>query len=266
MKKILIVCGAGGAIQLESAAGALKALDESGVLEGAELSYMSCSGGAPVAALHASGVTGEGICNIIKNNPMSNLLTMPITNFSRYASAEGVYNVMVANMPSEPLTNCRVALTRMTEGENVAAVMADATPATVVASMSIQGIFQPVIIGGEPYGDGGVLNMIPTPKISEINDYDHVYFIISPVSEAKNEPYKFFDYELKALTNTLNRELTGFYENGWDDLPNVTVIEPAIPATAEGQSVFEELLAWTPDYVMLDAAYEYTKAKINTED
>ncbi len=260
-KKILVVCAAGGAIQLESAAGALKAIDEKGALADAEISYMACSGGAPVAAMHASGLSGEDICNVIKSNPMSTLMSRP--SFSRYMNAEGIYNLLTKHMPNTPIQNCRVALTRMNDGENPIAVMADATPSTVLASLSIQGVFQGVKIGEDIYGDGGAKNMIPSIPIGDIPKYDHIYFMVAPVDPTPPESFPFFDYEFKALFAIWDREITQFRENKWDELPNVTVIEPTVPVAARERGVLAELLDWSPNYAMIEEAYNYTKEKLN---
>lgn len=58
--------------------------------------------------------------------------------------------------------------------------MIGATPVTVMASAAIPHIFSKVKIGDRYYVDGGVKNMIPTPRILDIPSYEHIYMILCP--------------------------------------------------------------------------------------
>lgn len=58
--------------------------------------------------------------------------------------------------------------------------MIGATPVTVMASAAIPHIFSKVKIGDKYYVDGGVKNMIPTPRILDIPQYKHIYMILCP--------------------------------------------------------------------------------------
>lgn len=58
--------------------------------------------------------------------------------------------------------------------------MIGATPITVMASAAIPHIFKSVKIGDKYYIDGGVKNMIPTPKLLTIPQYKHIYMILCP--------------------------------------------------------------------------------------
>lgn len=255
-KRILICISGGGAIQLESAVGILAALDDAGVFSGASLEYRACSGGAPVAALHASGVTGAAITQLIRKTPMEKLIHLPF--FGRYFDVSGILELLKKHMPAEPLRNCRVAVTRL---RDMKSCMVDATPVTVVTSLSIPGVFRPQMIGKEPYVDGGVKNLIPTCPIPELAGYDHIYLLLSPKSKAphtENSAGFLFSTELKSLAALLDREITQIYEDGWDKIKNVTVIRPPIPKEAEGRSLIAELLEWSPDNCMIDHAYRFT--------
>lgn len=261
-KQILVCAAAGGAIQLEAAIGALQALDESGALADAEVSYRACSGGAPPSALHASGLSGAELARIIRSTPMSQLVHRPFG--SRYYDISGVYEMLSEHMPPEPLRNCRVAITRQ---RDMYSCMADATPVSVAASMSIQGVIRGQIIDGETYGDGGVMNAIPTPKITDISRYDRIFFLLPPVSQEQpgkvGSLFPFFDTEIRAIAAFAARERAQFHEDGWEELSNVTLLEPPIPAAAAGRSLLAEMLDWSPGNCMIDAAYQHAKEHLN---
>lgn len=257
MTKTLICISGGGAIQLESATGVLMALEQLGKLKGTLSEYLACSGGAPVAALHAARLRGEAISSIIRKTPMPKLISRKC--FSRYYDASGVYNLLRVRLPSAPLVNCRVAVT---QAETLASCLVPATPATVVASMSIPGVFRPVKINNVNYTDGGVKNLIPTPKISQIADYDHIYLLLAPEDKSTSSSWSWFNglfgTELKSALGLLEREITQIYEEGWHLLPKVTVIRPDVPEAATGRSLIAKMLEWSPGNCMIDHAYNFT--------
>ncbi len=259
-EKILLCISGGGAIQLESAAGVLAALDESGALAGAEIEYRACSGGAPAAALHAAGMSGGAIAELIRRTPMNRLLRWPL--LSRYCDVENLYKLLETHLPDNPLRNCRIAVTRL---RDMRSMLVDATPVTVLASMSIPGIFRAQLIGGEEFTDGGVMNLVPTPPIPAIPHYAHIYILLSPRSRKESSSsiwLRPLETELKSLIAVMDREITQIRENQWDALPNVTVIQPDIPEKAEERSLFDELLNWSPGNCMVEHARQFTLAQL----
>lgn len=252
-KKILVCISGGGAIQLEAATGALLALERQGLFDGADLSYRACSGGAPVAALHAAGIPASEIASLIRSVPMKNLIKLGF--FRRRFDAEGILELLKSKLPGRPLTNCRVAVTR---ARDMKPCMADATPTTVVASLSIPGVFRPQKINGEEYSDGGVYNLIPTPAIPDIPRYDHIYILPAPSGDDVDAGgFGELRKLLASAAGLLDREITQIYEDGWDRLKNVTVIRPDTPREAADRSVIEALLDWSPGNCMIDHAYIY---------
>lgn len=260
VKRILICIAGGGAIQLEAAAGALAALDESGALNNADVSYRACSGGAPVAALHAAGMRGSEIATLLRKTPMKQLLRWPL--LSRYCDAAGVFDLLDDHLPEEPMRHCRVAVTRV---RDMRSMMVDATPVTVLTSMSIPGAFRPQKISGEEFVDGGVMNLIPTPPIPEINNYSRIYLLLPPWSDEEAAPgawWRLLETELKSLVGIMDREITQVYENQWDKLPNTFVLHPDLPQAAKGRSLFAELLDWSPNYCMVEHARQFALTRI----
>lgn len=94
--------------------------------------------------------------------------------------------------------------------------MVAATPVTVLASAAIPQIFRPVRIGDKLYVDGGVKNMIPTPKIGDIPSYQHIYIILCPQSSSSLQPKGVAGKAAKSLMQTMDREITQIHEDGWD--------------------------------------------------
>ena len=254
-KRILICISGGGAIQLESAAGILSVLDESGELDGAEIDYLACSGGAPVAALHASGMSGDKICQAIRDTPMEELMRFPL--FARYMDVSGIRRFLEEHMPSFPLPNCRVAVTRL---RDMKSCLADATPITVIASMSIPGIFRPQKINGEEYTDGGVKNIIPTCSMQELSNYERVCLLLAPEGEMLSS--FFLEDELRSLAAVFDREITQIYESGYDKMDNVVIFRPDLPEEAKESSLLSNLIDWSPGFCMMDHAVAYAKERL----
>lgn len=254
-KRILICISGGGAIQLESAAGILSVLDDSGVLRGAGLEYMACSGGAPVAALHASGMSGAEICQAIRETPMDNLMHFPVA--SRYMDVTGIHRFLKEHMPDIPLPNCRVAVTRL---RDMKSCLVDATPITVIASMSIPGIFRPQKIQGEEYTDGGVKNIIPTCSIQDLSRYEMVYLLLAPEGEMLNSFV--LETELRSLSAVFDREITQIYESGYNKMDNVVIFRPDLPEGAKESSLLSNLIDWSPGFCMMDHAVSYAKERL----
>lgn len=254
-KRVLICISGGGAIQLESAAGILSVLDESGELDGAKIEYLACSGGAPVAALHASGMSGNEICRAIRSTPMRNLMNLPIG--SRYMDVSGIKQFLEDHMPDSPLTNCRVAVTRL---HDMKSCLVDATPITVIASMSIPGIFRPQRIRGEEYADGGVKNIIPTCSMQDLSRYERVYLLLAPAGEMLN--CFVLENELRSLSAVFDREITQIYESGYDKADNVVIFRPDLPEGAKESSLLSNLIDWSPGFCMMDHAIAYTKERL----
>ena len=254
-KRILICISGGGAIQLESAAGILSVLDDSGELDGAEIDYLACSGGAPVAALHASGMSGDEICQAIRDTPMEELMRFPL--FARYMDVSGIRRFLGDHMPSFPLPNCRVAVTRL---RDMKSCLVDATPITVIASMSVPGLFRPQKINGEEYTDGGVKNIIPTCSMQELSNYERVYLLLAPEGEMLSSFV--LENELRSLAAVFDREITQLYESGYDKASNVILLRPELPEAAKNAFTLSGLLDWSAGFCMMEQAISCTKDRL----
>ena len=256
-KTVLAVIAGGGCRQIEAAAGVLQALDAAGVRIDR---YTGSSAGAGVAALHASGMTGAEFETMIRKTPARELfrpcwihqaLSLFGVPVDHIFDASGMYRILLDRMTDAARRDVRVAVTRL---RDYASMMCDATPATVMASAAIPQVFPAVEIQGEKFVDGGVKNMIPTPKISEIGDYEHIYILLCNDDVPGAAPKTRIGRGIEAFFRTMDRENCQLYEEGWHELQNVTVIQPPpFPSS---------LLDWSEDYKLIEHARKYAAQKL----
>ena len=126
-----------------------------------------------------------------------------------------------------------------------------------MASAAIPQVFEPVKIGPDHFVDGGVKNLVPTPRIGEIADYRHIYILLCNDDVTGAPPRGRLGRALSAAFATMDREVTQLYESGWHLLPNVTVIQPPpFPSS---------LLDWSDGYRLIAHAREYAAEIIRRE-
>ena len=253
MKKILLIIAAGGSEQLEASAGALLALEESGALDGAELHYRASSGGAPVAALHAAGMAAADIVALVKSMPFADLCSRQPA--SVLYSLEGAYKILRDALPEKPLQRCQVAVFN---NEQCRGRMVLATPVTTLASMSFPGLTVTHYIDGVEHCDGGIVNMIPTCSIREIESFDHIYMLLAPYDPAPVPSHlpKALQW---ALCTRDAEEHQILNEDRWGDLDNVTILRPELPYAIRKRSYLTRIFSWSEGYCMLDSTYLHTK-------
>lgn len=260
MKKVLCSIMGGGCAQIQAATGVMAAFDQLGIHID---QYRGASAGACVAALHASGMTGGELTTAIKGMKVSQLFKFDLwkltqrllgVNVDSLLNNRGMYEFLRDHITAKAATNTRVTVTR---ADNYDSYMMDATPVTVLASAAIPQIFPPIKIGKHYYVDGGVKNLIPVPKISQINNYQHIYLVLCPNQIQGKEPNSLLRKAVKAFMQTMDREVTGIYEQGWDELPNVTVVQP--PAYDI------DLLDWSQNHELIQKAKQYTLKLLKKE-
>lgn len=253
-KPILCVINGGGLRQIECATGCMKALQQ---LDIQPDYYWGSSAGAAIAGLMASGLPAAELDTIIRKTRVSDLYR-PYSKWRQllgfipgYTPAllnpDGMYRLLSTYITPAAMEKALVTVTRCQDGKSM---KCGATAKTIMASAAIPCVFPPVKIHGIRYEDGGVKNMIPTPKISEIDSYEHIYFILCNSDINGEESTGMLGKALEAFSRTMDREEIGFFEAGWSELPNVTVIKPpAYPSS---------LLNWSENYGLINHAYEYT--------
>jgi len=263
-KPILVVIQGGGCRQIECATGILQALDESGIHIDM---YRGASAGAIVSCLHASGLTGSNIADLISKTPVSDLFSfsylqaakfiIPFVKVSNVYSTDGIeafLNVNVNAYDSEKRT--LVSVTRLRDYRSR---MMRGNPLTAKASSAIPEVFPPVKINKELYVDGGVINNIPMPRIPDINKYEHIYILLcNHDTKQSKKSWTKIGRSLKAVNETTEREAHQVFEEAWDELDNVTVIQPP--------PFRSHLLEWTKNNALIFHAYSFTKELLAFEN
>jgi predicted acylesterase/phospholipase RssA len=261
-KPTLAIIQGGGCRQIENAIGILQALDEKSVYID---SYRGTSAGAIVSSLHASGVSGKMLESILRENPANSLfklsvfqgikLLIPGISVDHLYDNSKLENLLRTYMTIESTKRVMVSITRLPD---YSSHMLAADPLRTLTSSSIPEVFPPQRILFEDdilaYGiDGGVIDNIPMIKIKQISDYDHIYVILCNEDTKTNKTsWTKVGRSLKALNETMIRETHQIYEEGWDELDNVTVIQPP--------PFRSHLLEWSENFGLINHSYNYTKA------
>lgn len=256
-KPILCSIMGGGCGQLQSATGVLMAMDDCGIIPD---KYLGSSAGACIAGLRSSGLTGWQLSQLLHETSVSSLFKVSVLGIIKQMLGlhvnylydnTGAYRMLQRYMTDDAAKKTKVALTK---AKTYQAVMLPATPQTVLGSAAIPQIFQPVQIDGTVYVDGGVKNMIPVPKIHEIDRYKHIYIILCPRNKTQSKPFFFLHKAVNSFLETKERQVAQLYQAGWDDLENVTVIQPP--------PIDNDLLGWSKHFSVMQHAYRYGKARL----
>ena len=255
-KPVLVVVQGGGCRQIECATGILKALDEAEIIID---EYMGASAGAIVPCLHASGLSGKDIADLISKTPVSDLfkfsymqalkMLIPFVRVSNIYNTDGLYKFLDDNIDSKASHKVLVSITRL---RDYFSRRVTGWALSALASSAIPEVFPPVKIGFELYVDGGVVDNIPMPKIPDINKYEHIYILLcNHDTKTKKRSWTKIGRSLKAVNETSEREAHQVFEEGWNELDNVTVIQPS--------PFRSHLLEWTKSNALIHHAYKYTK-------
>ena len=250
--QVLCIIMGGGCGQLQSASGVLAAMDQAGIHID---KYRGSSAGACIAGLHGSGMSGKELGELIKSTPVSDLYKLSVKGTvsqilgmgSDYVyNADGIFQLLSKHMTAQASRKVSVAVT---QAQTFKPYMIAATPVTVMASAAIPHIFKKVKIGDKYYVDGGVKNMIPTPRIQDIPEYKHIYMILCPSDNTVSDTNILIAKAANTFLQTMDRQIIQIYQQGWHQLPNVTVIQP--PAAKVN------LLGWSKDFRLYTQAYDY---------
>lgn len=171
------------------------------------------------------------------------------------ADHTGLRNALQKYLTEDSRKKVKVAISEMNDGKFVKAHLVEGRPLNVLASMSFQHVFPPVVIGGKEYQDGGVNDNIPTPSYLNIARYEHLYIILAPATPLLPSipRWKFLDRLFNTIDNTMNRELAQIEQLHLEELPNVTVFKPGKWVDSAG------MLKWSRNFEQIDASYELAK-------
>jgi NTE family protein len=167
-KKIGIALSGGGARGIAHL-GVLKALNEAGIYPNR---VSGTSAGAIVGSLYCHGYTPDEIFQIIKETKYFKFLrpAISLVGILKMEILESLYSRYLGNNDfsklKTPLTVvatdiCKGKVVYFSEGEIIKPVM---------ASSCIPGMFDPILIDGSYYVDGGILNNLPIEPLEGVSD------------------------------------------------------------------------------------------------
>ena len=259
-----VICG-GGCTQLENAIGCIKAIQQIHKVKFDEI--RGTSAGAIVGSVLMSFEQDlEKLENLIKETDINEWFT--INPFSvvkslfgksdHIADHSGLRNALQKYTTKDSWEKVKVAISEMKDGKFVKAHLVGGRPLNVLASMSFQHVFPPVVIGGKEYQDGGVNDNIPIPTYLEIAKYEHLYIILAPATPLLPSipRWKFLDRLFNTIDNTMNRELAQIEQLHLEELPNVSVLKP------EKWVDSAKFLDWSENFEQIDASYELAKSAL----
>lgn len=164
-KKIGLVLSGGG---FKGAAhiGVIKALEEMGVT----ISHISgTSAGAIVGALYASGATPEEILHLFKKTSLFNIakLTRKKAGFLDTEKFENDLKPFFSENSFEGLEKkLFITATNLVEGTTKVFSSGELIK-PILASAAVPGVFTPILINGELYADGGILDNFPIKPLKK---------------------------------------------------------------------------------------------------
>ena len=218
-KKLGLVLGSGGARGVAHV-GFVKALEEAGIRPQC---ISGSSAGSIVGACMATGMTADEIMEEIRNLKVSEVL-FGVPNFNRSGlfSTRGIHRKLSSFFKRKRIYDldidfCCVATNLAKGEEKVFSGRSFVVPA-VVASSCIPALFEPEVIGGVQYVDGGVVSRLPIEAIkmfepevivavdvfaegSEVTEYPNALSVLSRAVDIMDRNYT------KAKTKEENPDL-----------------------------------------------------------
>lgn len=262
MKKNLIVISGGGFSQVESGIGTLKAMKEFGieVNDNSLTSYRGTSAGAILSTIMSRGVTPDEMISIIKKNPTETLIEKRNWWWIKMFAGKSIYERegfedLLKHMLTRDATfsNVEVKVTRV---KTMKAVDFTGFFKSVLASSSIEGIFEPVTIGDEKYIDGGYTDNVPFESWMAKN-FENIYIILYPRDPNEIRHKKtYIGRLLEGFSTKLSQEVNEAEEvySKKQHYPNITVLRP--------NPIETSLLSWSKNFKLLEWAYENAKEKL----
>jgi NTE family protein len=154
----------GGALRGFAHAGVLKALNEIGIYPDV---ISGASAGSIVGAFYADGFTPDEIYEMFYNKKLTKYLEFCLPN-KGLVRLTGLYKTLLENLRAKTFEELKlplwVAVTNLQEAKCEYFSQGDLPP-YVIASSTVPVMFQPMVIDGVTYVDGGILNNLPLEPI-----------------------------------------------------------------------------------------------------
>ena len=195
--KIALVLG-GGAARGFAHIGVIKTLEANGIVPDL---VVGTSAGSVVGALYAGGYSGFELQKVAFQLDEASVgdLVFPDRGFVRGELLQNFINKALQNRPIEKLNKKFAAVaTDLQTGELVMFRQGN-TGMAVRASSSVPGVFQPVVINGREYVDGGLVSPVPV-KVARSLGAD----VVIAVDISSRPKYAKLDGSLDILLQTFN--------------------------------------------------------------
>ena len=187
----------GGALRGFAHAGVLKALNEAGIFPDV---VSGVSAGSIVGALYCDGFTPDEIYTIFVNKKLTKFLEFIVPN-KGLVRLTGLYNTLLEKLQAKHFSELKIPLfvtvTNLNEATTEFISKGELTP-YIIASSTVPIMFQPAVIDGITYVDGGILNNLPLEPIE--NDCELLIGVnINPIV-----PEKEFEGMMKVADRTVH--------------------------------------------------------------
>lgn len=157
--KLALVLG-GGAVRGFAHVGVIKVLEAQGIVPDL---VVGTSAGSVVGALYAAGYSGFELQKIafkLEEDSVGDWV-IPDRGFIKGEALQGFINKSVQNKPIEKLKKTFAAVATDLQSGEMLVFSKGNTGMAVRASSSVPGVFQPVVINGHDYVDGGLVSPVP---------------------------------------------------------------------------------------------------------
>jgi len=254
------IISGGGMPQIEHAIGTIKAIYAHELCQFDTMA--GTSAGALVSSLNMSYDQHiEQLEELIKTTPVDKWFRVKpwqmlksVVGLSNYCvDNTGLKDFLIHAITAESIPRVQCAVTEMVHGFVDKPILCDGQPRHVLASMSFQNIFPPVVWDGKEHADGGVFNNVPLPPFKELEEYAHVYIILPPRIDLipSNTKWSYLNKFCNLINCSLRREIAQIYEMGVADLPNVTIFQPDKWVDSA------RFLNWSPKFRQIEASFDH---------
>lgn len=247
--KIGIALSGGGARGIAHL-GVLKALDEIGITYGC---ISGTSTGSIVGTLYAYGISPDAILSLIINTKFFTSLR-PAWAWTGLLNLDGLRDVILKLIPENKFEALKIpvtiAATNLRKGKAVYFTEGELIPA-ILGSCCVPALFNPTLIRGELYVDGGIVDNLPAKPIREKCDFligSHCNYITD-------------EFDVKNFRSVIERSLLmAIHGNtmGSKDLCDIVIEPPALGTI----STFELSKA----QLLFDIGYKFTKENFKLSD
>jgi len=243
----IIFCGQGiGFLGVECCMGIYKAFEEFKYVPGYALTSSSSSF---FASIYYSGYDIRWFEKVLKKARSSDFINYSIVDTVKTIfgktdhmyTCDGLKDTLDMCLTSRGERRVKTSITRKSD---FTSILVPATKDAVLASMAFPYFFKPVVIDGEEYIGGSVINTLPVPSWNDLQKYKHVFVFVAPQFKLH---YNTLPTNLINLLITfMDREIHQLRELEYFDEPNVTLIRP--PSALSGN-----MFGWSKGFELKEA-------------